>query len=185
MRELLYRQCKCLPAAEHRITGQEHDWAGELNFSLRVEVPGLQARKVIFAWANLCLPVEGDPLAVTKPIDDRDCSPIVSAGVVTDIDDNSFQLPEVTGNLVKSGGPFPLTDAFQFENSDVAEFPRPAVAKHPGFGLRRLPEPIGNESLLGGFEELPDLLVREFPSESWLSLRVEISFLPMPLCFDL
>ena len=34
----------------NRITGQEYDWPGELCVTLRFDVPGLQACKVIFAW---------------------------------------------------------------------------------------------------------------------------------------
>src|SRR2546428_10314648 len=100
MRQLLYRQRKGLSTAENRITGQEHDRPGELYVTLRFEVPGLQGGKVVFAWANLRLPVEGYSLAVAKPIDDRDRSTIVSAGAVTDIDDEAVQILEVTGNLV-------------------------------------------------------------------------------------
>ena len=72
MRQLLYRKRKGLSTAKNRITSQEHDWPSELYVTLRFEVPSLEGRKVIFAWANLRLPVEGDPLAVAKAIDDRD-----------------------------------------------------------------------------------------------------------------
>ena len=68
MRQLLYRQRKGLTTTENRITGQEYDWAGELRVTLRLDVPGLEVCKVIFAWANLGPPVEGDLLAVAKPI---------------------------------------------------------------------------------------------------------------------
>ena len=123
MRQLLYRQRKGLSTAENRITGQEYGWPGELCVTLRFDVPGLPACKVIFAWANLCLPAEGDSLAVAKPIDDRDCSTIVTAGVVADIDDDAVQVLEVTGNLVQSGSQTPLFNAFQLEDPDVTKCP--------------------------------------------------------------
>src|ERR1700738_1058579 len=123
MRQLLYRQRKGLPTAENRITGQEYDWPGELCVTLRFDVPGLLPCKVIFAWANLFLPVEGDSLAVAKPIDDGDCSTIVTAGVVTDIDDDAVQVLEVTGNLVQSGSQTGLFNAFQLEDPDVTKCP--------------------------------------------------------------
>src|ERR1700730_17293436 len=91
VRQLPYAQRKDLSAAENSITGQERDWPGELCATLRFDVPGLQGCKVIFAWADLRLPVEGDALAVAKPIDDRDCGTVVSAGVVADIDDDAGQ----------------------------------------------------------------------------------------------
>ena len=108
MRQLLYRQRKGLTTTENRITGQEYDWPGELCVTLRFDVPGLEACKIIFAWANLCAPVEGDSLAVAKPIDDRDCSTIVTAGVVADIDDDAVRVLEVTGNLVQCRSQTPL-----------------------------------------------------------------------------
>src|SRR6202022_2557815 len=180
MRQLPYRQCKRLATAENRVTGQEHDWPGELCVTLRFDVPGLQGCKVIVAWANLRLPVEGDSLAVAKPIDDRDCSTIVSAGVVTDIDDDAVQILEVAGNLVQRGSQSPLSNAFQLEDPQVSKFPRPAVVQHPGRGLLRLSETIGDKSLLRRLEELLDLPVREFLPESGLALRSEVSFLPIP-----
>jgi hypothetical protein len=91
--------------------------------TLRFDVPGLQACKVIFTWANLCLPAEGDSLAVAKPIDDRDCSTIVTAGVVADIDDDAVQVLEITGNLVQSGSQTPLFNAFQLEDPNVTKCP--------------------------------------------------------------
>src|SRR5271163_1441965 len=121
MRQLLNRQRKSLSTAENRITAQEYDWPGELCVTLRFDVPGLQACKVIFARANLCLPAEGDSLAVAKPIDDRDCRTIVTAGVVTDIDDDAVQVLEVIGNLVQSGGQTPLFNAFQLKDPDVTK----------------------------------------------------------------
>jgi hypothetical protein len=123
MRQLLYRQRKDLSAAENRITGQEYDWPGELCVTLRFDVPGLPACKGIFAGANLCLPVERDSLAVAKPIDDRDCSTIVTAGVVTDIDDDAVRVLEVTDNPVQSRSQTPLFYAFQLEDPDVTKCP--------------------------------------------------------------
>src|SRR5271165_5730944 len=134
---------------------------------------------------NLCLPVEGDPLAVTKAIDDRDRNTILPAGVVANINDNPFQVPEITGNLVKSGSQSPLTNAFQLKDPNVAEFARPAVAKHPGLGRRRPPETIVDKSLFGRFEKLLNLAAREFLPESRLFFRGEVSFLPMRTCLGL
>ena len=56
--------------------------------------------------------------------------------------------------------------------------------KHPGLSLCRLPETIGDKSLLGRFEELLDLSAGEFLPKSGLFLWGEISFLPIPSCFD-
>lgn len=114
MRQLPYRQREYLSPAEYRITGQEHDWLGELCVTLRFDMPGLSVGKILFARASFCLPVEGDPLAVAKPIDDRDRNTIITAGEVPDIDDDAAQVLEVTGNLVKRGGQAPLFNAFQF-----------------------------------------------------------------------
>jgi hypothetical protein len=50
--------------------------------------------------------------------------------------------------------------------------------KYPGLSLCRLPEAIGDKSLLGRFEELHDLSAREFLPKSRLFLWVEVSFLP-------
>src|SRR5208337_1550238 len=119
---------------------QEHNWPSEFYVTLRFEVPSLEGRKVIFAWANLRLPVEGDPLAVAKAIDDRDRNTILTAGVVANINDDRLQVSEVTGNLVKRGSQSPLTNVFQLEDPNVAEIARPAVAKHPGLGRCRPPE---------------------------------------------
>jgi hypothetical protein len=185
MRQLPYRKCEGLSTAKNGITSQEHDWLGELYVTLRFEVPGLEGRKVILAWANLRLPVKSDPLAVAKAIDDRDRDTILSAGVVANINDDPFQVPEVTGNLVKSSSQVPLADAFQLEDPNVAEFLRPAVAKHPGFGRRRPPKTVVDKSLFGRFEELLNLAGREFLSESGLFFRVEVSFLPMRACSGL
>src|ERR1700683_1763559 len=117
--QLPYRQRKGFPTAENRITGQEYDWSGELCVTLRFDVPGLQACKVIFAWANLCLSVEGNSLAVAKPIDDGDCSTIVTARVVTDVDDHAIQILEITGDPFQSGSQTPLFHAFQLKDPDV------------------------------------------------------------------
>jgi len=123
MRQLLYRQRKGLSTAENRITGQEYNRPGELCVTFRFDVPGLQACKVIFARANLCGPVEGDSPAIAKPIDDGDCSTIVTAGVVADVDDDAVQVLEVSGNLVQRGSQTPLFNAFQLEDPDVTKCP--------------------------------------------------------------
>ncbi len=57
------------------------------------------------------------------------------------------------------------------------------MMKHPGLSLGRPPETIGDESLPGYFEKLLDLSAREFLPKSGLSLWVEVSFLPVPICF--
>jgi hypothetical protein len=48
--------------------------------------------------------VEGNSLVVAKPIDDRDGDVIVSARAVTDVNDHTVQLFEITSNFVQSGG---------------------------------------------------------------------------------
>src|SRR4029453_7180795 len=116
--------------------------------------------------ADLCLPVEGDPLAITKPIDDRDCSAVVAAGAVTDIDDEAVQTIEVCGNRIQSGFQMPLLDAFQLENPDVANGTRTAIVKHPGLALFRPTEGIVDQSLVRRFEELLDLSLRELLPEA-------------------
>src|SRR3974377_51540 len=113
MRQLLYRKCEGLSTAENGITSQQHDRLGELYVTLRVEVPSLEGRNVLFAWASLRLPGKGAPLAGAKAIDDRDRNTIPPAGVVAKINDDPFQVPEVTGNLVKSRSQSPLANAFQ------------------------------------------------------------------------
>src|ERR1700730_2629393 len=55
--------------------------------------------------------------------------------------------------------------------------------KHPGLSLCGPPEPIGDKSLLGRFEELLDLSAREFFPKFGLFFWVEVSFLPIPNCF--
>jgi len=180
MRQLPYRQRKYLSTAKNSITGQEHDWPGKLCVTLRSEVPGLQGCKGILTRANLRLPVEGDLLAVAKAIDDRDRKTIVSTGVVTDIDDHAFQGFEIASNLAKSGSQSPPAHAFQLKDPKVAKFPRSAVVKHPRLGLRGLPEPMAEKSLLGCFEELLDLSLCEFPKESGLFLRAIVTCLPGP-----
>jgi hypothetical protein len=129
--------------------------------------------------------VKSDPLAVAKAIDDGDRNTILPAGVVANIKNNPFQVPEVTGDLVKSGSQFPLANALQLEDPNVAEFLRPAVAKHPGLGRRRPPETIVDQRVFGRFEELFGLAGREFLSESGLLFRVEVSFRPIRTCFGL
>ena len=49
-------------------------------------------------------------------------------------------------SLPESSSQSPLTNAFQLEDPNVAEFLRPAVAKHPGLGRRRPPETIVDKS---------------------------------------
>ena len=51
----------------------------------------------------------------------------------------------------------PLLDPFQLENPDVAEGTRTAIVEHPGSGLFKLPEAIGDKGLLRRLEELLDL----------------------------
>jgi hypothetical protein len=185
IRQLLDRQRKDFSTAINTITGQEHDWPGKLCVTLRFEVPGPEGCKVLLARANLRLPVESDSLAVAKAIDDRGCNPILSTGIVTDIDDDAFQGFEVTSNLVKSCGQSPLVNAFQLKDANVAKFPRSAILKHPCLGLCGLPEPMADKSLPGGSEELPDLALCEFLMKSGLFLRIEISSLPSPACSGL
>src|SRR6516162_2876620 len=127
MRELLYRQRKGLSTAKNRITGQEHDWLGKAYVTVRLDVPGLQGCKVIFAWSNLRLPAEGNLPAVAKAIDDRDRNVVLSAGVVTDIDKDTIQGLEIMRNLVESGSQSPLFDAFQLKDANVAKIRGPAV----------------------------------------------------------
>src|SRR6476469_4951884 len=119
VRQLFYRKCEGLSAAKNGITSQEHNWPGELYVTLRFEVPGPEGRKVIFAWANLRLPVKSDPLAVAEAIDDRDRNTILPAGIVANINDNPFQVPEVTGNLVKRSGQSPINNALQLEDPNL------------------------------------------------------------------
>jgi hypothetical protein len=136
-----------------------------LGVTLRLDVPSPQGAKVILAWANLRLPVEGDSFAVAKTIDDRDCSAVVPAGVVTNIDDDAVQVAKVTSNCVQSGSQTPLFNAFQLEDANVTECPRPAIVKYPGLGRCRLAETVGDKRLLGCFEELFDFSIREFLPE--------------------
>jgi hypothetical protein len=156
-----------------------------LYVTLRFEVPGLHGCKVILAWANLRLPAKGNSPAIAKPIDDRDSSTIVSAGVITEIDDEAIKVLEITANLVQSGNQSPLFNVFQLEDPKVTKGTRPAIMKHPGLGLFRPPETIGDKRLFGCFEELLDLSVCEFLPESGLRLCGEVSFLPIPTCFGL
>ena len=89
IRKLLYCEREGLAAAENRIAGQKHDWPGELCFALRFDVPSPQRFERIFAWANLRLPVEGYTATITKSIDDRDRSAVVSTGAITYVDDKA------------------------------------------------------------------------------------------------
>jgi hypothetical protein len=185
MRQLFYGQREGLSAAENRIAGQQHDWPRELHVTLWLKVPGLQGRKVIVTWANLCLPVEGHSLAVAKPIDDHDRNIIFSAGAVTDVDDEAVQIFKVTGNLIESGSQFALLDVFQLENANVTECPRPAVEKHPGLSFSGPPESVGDKSLVNRPEELLDLPVCELPRESGLFLCRKIAFPSVFACLAL
>src|SRR6516165_8151632 len=128
--------------------------------------------------------MKGYAPAVAKPIDDCDGGAVVSTGAVTDIDDKSVKVPEVTGNRVQSGGQFSLINAFELEKPEVTESLRPAIVQHPGLGLCRWSKTLGNKRLLSRFEELFDLFFREFLPESGLFLWTEVSFLLMPRCFD-
>jgi hypothetical protein len=181
MRQLLYRQREGLAAAENGIGGQEHDRPGELRVALRFEIPGFHGREVILAGADLRPPVEGNAPAVAKPIDNCDRDAVLAAGIVADIDDEAVQILEVTANLVQSRSQLPLLDVFQLKDAHVAEFRRPAIVKHPGLGLHRPAETIGEESLLGGLEELLDLLLREFRGESGFFLGGKYAFFRKPL----
>ena len=53
MRQLLQPQGKDLCATENGITCQEYGRSGEPSATLRLDVPGLQGSKVIFARSNL------------------------------------------------------------------------------------------------------------------------------------
>ena len=90
--------------------------------TFRLEVPGFQGRKIILAWTNFRLPVEGNAFAAAKSIDDGDRGTILPAGVITDIDDDTFQGSEITSNLVKCGSQTSLFDPFQLKDANVAEF---------------------------------------------------------------
>jgi len=174
--QLPYRQSKGLSTAKNGITGQEHDRPGKLYITLRFEVPGFQGRKVILAWADLCLPVEGNALMIAKAIDDGDRNAVLPAGVITNIDDDTFQGPEITSNPVKGDSQTSLFNPLQLQDANVAKLPGPAVVKHPSLGLSRLAEPLADKSLLGRLEKLLDLSLCKFFVESRLFLRVEISF---------
>jgi hypothetical protein len=156
-----------------------------LRTTLGFEIPGLQACLVGFVGADLCLPVEGDPLAVTKPIDDRERSAVDAAGAVTDIDDEAVQTTEVCGNRIQSGSQLALLDAFQLENPDVANGARAAIVKHPGLGFSGPAKTIKDQSFFGRFKELLNLRLGKFLPESRLSLRIEISFLATQFGFQL
>ena len=179
MGQLPYRQRKGLSTAKNRITGQEDDRPGKLYVALRFEVPGFQRRKVIPAWTNLRLSAEGNAPTIAKAIDDGDCSTVLPAGVIADIDDDSFQGAKITSNPVKCGSQTSLLDPFQLEDANVAKFLGPAVVKHPSLGLPRLTELVAHKSLLGRLEELPDISLCKFSMESGFFLWVEISRLLM------
>jgi hypothetical protein len=156
-----------------------------LYLSLRFEVPGLQGRKVIFGWTNLCLPVEGDAFLTAKAIDDGDRSTVLPARVITNINDKTFQGSEITSNLIESDSQTLLFDSFQLKDANVAKFFGPAVVKHPSLGLPRLAEPMADKSFLGRLEKLLDLSLCKLFIKFGLFLWVEISRLLMPVPFDL
>ena len=179
MGQLPYRQRKGLSTAKDRITGQEDDRPGKLYVALRFEVPGFQLRKVILAWTNLRLSAEGNAPTIAKAIDDGDGSAVLPAGVIADIDDESFEGSKITSNPVKCGSQTSLFDPFQLKDANVAKFLGPAVVKHPSLGLPRLTEPVADKSLLGRLEELLDISLCKFAMESGFFLWVEISRLLM------
>lgn len=184
MGQLLYRQSKGLSTAKNRITGQEHDRPGKLYVTLRFEVPGFQGRKVILAWTNLRLPVEGNAFMIAKAIDDGNRNAVLPAGVITNIDDDTFQGSEITSNLVKSDSQTSLFNPLQLKDANIAKFVGPAVVKHPSIGLSGLTEPMADKSLLGRLEKLLDLSLCKFFVESGLFLWVEISCPLMPASLD-
>src|SRR5262245_1917363 len=183
MRQLLYCQRKGLSATEDGITCQQHDGPGELCVALRLEVPGLQVQIIVLPRTNLRLPMEGHSFAIAKPIDDRDCGAVLSAGIVPDVDDDPVQFLEVSRNLVQSGSQLPFLDACQLEDADVAERAGPAVMQHPRPGLGRPSETIGGKRLRRRLEELLDLWLAEFLPEFGLAFRIEVSLLPVLACF--
>ena len=99
------------------------------------EVERLQRRKVLLPWSYLGLPVKGNSLVIAKSIDDRDRSTIVAAGVVADIDDDTFQLIEVMTDRIKRTSQSFILNAFQLEDPNVAKFRGPGVVKHPRLSL--------------------------------------------------
>ena len=103
MGKLTYRQRKCLSTTENSITGQQHDRLGKSHLTSWLDVPGPERRKVVFAGTDFRLSAKGNPFAVAKTIDDRERNVVLSSGIVTDVDDHSFQHPEVIGNHVKNG----------------------------------------------------------------------------------
>ena len=79
----------------------------------------------VFLW-------KADSLAVGKSIDNGDCSVIVAAGIVPDVDYYAVQVVKVAGNSIQGVRQAPRFNAFQLENPDVTKCPRPAIVKHPG-----------------------------------------------------
>ena len=111
MRQPLYRQRKGLTATENENHRSDSFGLVQLCVALRFDVPGLEACKIIFAWANLCAPVEGDSLRSQNRLMIAIAVLFVTAGVVADIDDDAVRVLEVTGNLVqcRSQTPFKLS----------------------------------------------------------------------------
>ena len=128
----------------------------------------------MFAGPDLRPPVERNPLAVAKSIDDRYCSAVVAARAVADIDDKAVQAIEVSGNRVQSGPQVPLLDAFQLDNPDVANGKRTAIVKNPGLARFRPTEGIVDQSFVGRSEEPFELPLRELLPEWRFFLRSEI-----------
>src|ERR1700730_18825547 len=173
--QLSYRQCKRFAAAEDRIACQERDRPGKSGVAPRFNVPGLQRLEVVFARSNLGFPVKGHTLAVAESVYYRYGDAVFPAGAVTDVDEKSAQIREVTGNRLQGGDQIALADAFQLQEPDVTECSRPAITQHPRFSLSQRPEPIIGKSLLSHFEKLRDLFLCEFLPEPRFFFRAEVS----------
>jgi hypothetical protein len=120
VRQLPYRQCERLAAAENGIAGQQDYRRCKLDVTLRSNVPSLQRCKRILARADFRPSVERHSPAVTKPIDDGEGGAVVPAGVVADIDDEAQQIREVEGDLVQISCQRALLDALQVEDPHTA-----------------------------------------------------------------
>jgi hypothetical protein len=128
--------------------------------------------------------VEGNTFMVAKAIDDGDRNAVLPAGIITNIDDDTFQGSEITSNLVKSGSQTSLFNAIQLKDANVTKILGPAVVKHPSLGLPRLTEPVADKSFLRCLEKLLDLSLGKFLMKSGLFLWVEISRPLMPASLD-
>src|SRR6476646_3303396 len=180
--QLSYRQCKRFAAAEDRVACQEHDRPGKSCVAPRCNVPGLQRLEVVFARSNLGLPVKSHTLPVAEPVYYCYGDAVFPAGAVTDVDEKSAQIREVTGNRLQGGDQIALANAFQLQEPDVTEGSRPAIAQHPRFGLAQRPEPIIDKSLFSYLEKLRDLFLGEFLPESRFFFRAEVSPLALAGC---